>query len=176
VVNGGSSALLRQWQVSPDGTTGWANIPGATGTIYSAPTATAGTLYYRILINDPNSDCSDPISNVVSVLVQPDATISIAPLINEVCVGGSVTLTATVTGGSSALVIQWQSSPNGTSGWANIGGANAFTYNPSTASAGTTYYRAVISDVLSDCSDPVSEVAQVIVSPDLIGDFTTCKC
>jgi hypothetical protein len=44
------------------------------------------------------------------------------------CVGGSVTLTATVTGGSSAQVLQWQTSPNGTSGWANISGANATTF------------------------------------------------
>ncbi|HJW29827.1 MAG TPA: hypothetical protein VJ508_11380, partial [Saprospiraceae bacterium] len=166
-ITGGSTQLTRQWQSSPDGTTGWTNIPGATNAIYSAPTGVAGTTYYRILINDPNSDCSDPVSNAVSVLVQPDATVSIAPLLSNVCVGGSVTLTATITGGSSALTMQWQSSPNGSSGWVSIGGANSSTYNVPTGTAGTTYYRIVITDNFSDCSDPVSENAQVVVAPDL---------
>ena len=79
-----------------------------------------------------------------------------------------VTLNATVNGGSSALTIQWQSSPNGSSGWVNIGGANSSTYNPPTGTAGTTYFRVIITDNLSDCSDPISETAQeVVVSPDL---------
>ena len=138
-VTGGSSTYTSQWQSSLNGTTGWADISGATSTTYSAPTTTAGTTYYRILINNTESDCSNPISNVVSVLVQPDATISISPLTNNVCVGGSVLLTATITGGSSLLyVIQWQSSPNGSSSWVNIGGANNTTYAPSTGSPGTT--------------------------------------
>jgi hypothetical protein len=83
-ISGGSLTLTQQWQSSADGTSGWTDIPGATATTYSAPTTTAGTTYYRIIITDPASDCSDPISNVVNVIVQPDATISIAPLTNNV--------------------------------------------------------------------------------------------
>ncbi|HJW30890.1 MAG TPA: hypothetical protein VJ508_16765, partial [Saprospiraceae bacterium] len=165
-ITGGSLSLTQQWQSSPDGTTGWANIPGATNTTYSAPTTVAGTTYYRIVVTDPSSDCADPISNVVSVLVQPDATVSIAPLLSNVCVGGSVTLTATVTGGSSVLTMQWQSSPTGAV-WTNIGGATGTTYNPPTGSAGSNLYRIVITDNNSDCSDPVSSNAQVVVAPDI---------
>lgn len=166
-ITGGSTSLTQQWQSSADGSTGWANIAGATGTTYSAPTSVTGTTYYRIVIIDPASDCSDPISNVVSVLVQPDAIVSIAPLTNSLCVGGSVTLTATVTGGSSAYTLQWQSSPNGTA-WSNIAGQNGTTYNPPTGTAGTNFYRVVITDNLSDCSDPVSQSAQVVVAPDIV--------
>jgi len=63
--------------------------------VYNAPTTTTGTYYFRARVTDPLSDCPDPISNVVSVIVFSDAQISASVNNAEVCVGGSVTLTAT---------------------------------------------------------------------------------
>src|SRR4030095_3827061 len=167
-ITGGSSGLTQQWQSSPDGTNGWVNIPGETSITFQAPTSSTGTTYYRIVITDLFSDCSDPVSNTVSVLVQPDATVSIAPPTTDVCIGGTAILTATITGGSSALTIQWQSSPNGLNTWSNPGSGNGTTYSAITSSAGTTYYRVMITDNFSDCSDPISNVISVIVAPDLL--------
>ncbi|HJW31409.1 MAG TPA: hypothetical protein VJ508_19405, partial [Saprospiraceae bacterium] len=167
-VTGGSSALTMQWQSSPDGSTGWANIPGAITSTYSAPTTVDGTTYYRLVITDPFSDCADPISNTATVVVKPDATVTVTPPVSNVCVGGSAPLTAVVTGGSSGYTIQWQSSANPGGPFNNIGGANGTTYNPPTTVAGTTYYRVSITDNFSGCDDPFSIPVQVVVSPDLV--------
>ena len=155
IVTGGCIYLTRQWQNSPDGITGWADIAGATGVNYTAPSTTAGTTYYRIVITDPASDCSDPISTPVVVVVQPDATVTVSPVTNNVCVGGSVTLTATVTGGSTGLTKQWQSSTSGSGPWSPIGGQTGNTYNPPTGSAGTIFYRVAVTDSGSNCAESI---------------------
>jgi hypothetical protein len=78
-VTGGSSGVTYQWQSSPAGQNNWANIGGAILSTYNASTATAGNTDYRVIITDNLSGCSDPVSNAVLVIVQPDATVSIAP-------------------------------------------------------------------------------------------------
>jgi hypothetical protein len=51
-----------------------------------------------------------------------------------------------VSGGSGTISYQWQSSLDGTSGWANaLGtGSTTATFTPSSTVAGTTYYRVLI--------------------------------
>ena len=75
-------------------------------------------------------------------------------------------LTATVTGGSSALTVQWQSSPTGTGSWTNISGATALTYTAPTNVAGTTWYRIQVTDTQPLCSDPASSALSVVVKQD----------
>jgi hypothetical protein len=128
------------------------------------------------VITDNFSDCSDPISNVVSVIVQPDATVSVAPASSEICIGGSALLTATVVGGSSALTI------NGNLilvYWSNISGETGTTYTALGTVVGTTTYRVVITDPNSDCSDPVSNAVTVVVRADAtvsVAPLTTEVC
>ena len=53
VVSGGSGMISYQWQSSADGLAGWANATGAGATtayLYTT-SATAGTTYYRVLVN-----------------------------------------------------------------------------------------------------------------------------
>ncbi|MDX1408469.1 MAG: hypothetical protein R3330_10060, partial [Saprospiraceae bacterium] len=158
---GGSSALQLQWQSSPDDAT-WTNIPGATDTTFSAPTTSADVTYYQVIVTDTLSGCSDPVSNSVQVTVVEDATVSIGVNNAEVCIGGDVTLVGTVTGGSSALQLQWQWSPDNST-WTNIPGATNDTLIADTSTPDTTWYQLVVTDTLSDCSDPVSNAIQVIV-------------
>ena len=158
--------MTYQWQSSPAGLDAWTNVGGATSSTYNAPTTVAGNTDYRVIITDGVSGCSDPVSNAVLVIVRNDATVSVAPVLSEVCLGGAVTINATIVGGSTLLTIQWQTSTD-QSTWSNIPGANAQGYNPPTSALGTLYYRAVITDNVSGCSDPVSNNASVIVSPDL---------
>ncbi len=165
-VTGGSTQLTYQWQSSPAGQDIWGNIGGATLSTYSAPTTTAGNTDYRVIITDGVSGCSDPVSNPVLVIVRPDATVSIAPSTSQVCLGGAVTINATIVGGSTSLTLQWESSSDQTN-WAVIPGATAQGYNPPTSATGTLYYRIVVTDLVSGCSDPVSNTASVVVSPDL---------
>ncbi|MDX1409462.1 MAG: hypothetical protein R3330_15045, partial [Saprospiraceae bacterium] len=163
-ITGGSSALTLQWQSSPDGSS-WTNIAGATDTTYAAPTSTAGVTHYRVVIIDTLSDCSDPVSNSVQVTVVPDATLAVSINNAEVCVGGDATLVVAVTGGSSALQLQWQSSPDNST-WTDIPGATNDTLVANTGTAGTTWYQVVVTDTLSDCDDPTSgSILVTVVEP-----------
>jgi hypothetical protein len=172
-LSGGSSAATLQWQNSSTFAGTYNDIAGATDATYSAPSATPGVTYYRVRVIDPNSDCSDPISNVASVTVQPDAIVSVSVNNSEVCVGGVAQLSATVTGGSSARTLQWESSTNMTTGFTPISGATNNVYNAPTASAGVLYYRLVVTDINSDCADPVSNVVSVTVNADAQINITT---
>jgi hypothetical protein len=58
------------------------------------------TIQGRII--DPNSGCSEPFSNIATVIVQPNAVVNITLNNAEVCIDGDATLTATITGGSSS--------------------------------------------------------------------------
>jgi hypothetical protein len=165
-LTGGSSAATLQWQNSSAFGGPFADISGATNTTYIAPSTIAGVTYYRVRVIDPGSDCSQPNSNVASVTVQPDAQVSANVNNAEVCVGGSALLTATVTGGSGALTLQWQNSAVAGGPYANITGATSNTYNAPTTGAGVTYYRMVVTDSNSDCSDPESNEVTVTVNPD----------
>ena len=178
IVNGGSTQLAYQWQTSPAGQNNWMDIAGATGVSYSVPTSNEGVIDYRIVITDLLSGCGDPASAAVPVTVEPDATISILPFLTEVCIDGTALLSSSVTGGSSAFTIQWQSSPNGTS-WSNIAGGTQPNYSAPTGATGSLFYRALGIDTLSGCEDPISNTAQVLVSPDLLVSvqptgFTEC--
>jgi hypothetical protein len=55
VITGGPGAVNYQWQVSPDGSTGWANATGtgSTAATFTPPSTTPGTKWYRVLIVQP---------------------------------------------------------------------------------------------------------------------------
>src|SRR5205085_6238003 len=116
-ITGGSGSFVYQWQTSPNGSTGWANVAsGGTGPTYTVPTGVTGTFYYRIILIDTANGCDDPAPVGVSIQVQPQPAISIVANNSNLCIGGSSTLTSTVTNGSGFIAYQWQSSPNGSTG------------------------------------------------------------
>jgi hypothetical protein len=165
-ISGGSSQLTLFWQNAPAINGPWTDIAGATDTTYMAPTTVAGTFYYRIRIDEPNGTCNSPISNPLQVLVRADATVSVDAPNAEICVGGQISLSATVTGGSSIITYQWQSGTSISGPWTDISGETNSAYITAAVVADTFYYRVVIDDASSGCSDPVSSGAQVIVNPD----------
>jgi hypothetical protein len=63
VVSGGSGTITYQWQSSADGASGWANATGtgSTTATFTPPSTTAGTTYYRVLINSSNSGCGQAV-------------------------------------------------------------------------------------------------------------------
>jgi hypothetical protein len=166
VVTHGSGNYIYQWQSSPAGLNTWSNIAsGGNGPNYNVPTSSAGTLDYRLLVTDVVYGCGTPVSNTVNVTVQPQATVTIAVNNNPVCIGGTSTITSTVTNGSGSFTYQWQSSPNGTNGWTNIvSGGNGPNYNVPTTTAGTTYYRIMVTDAANGCNDPVSDPLEITIN------------
>ncbi|MGB4849124.1 MAG: hypothetical protein WBP41_14460, partial [Saprospiraceae bacterium] len=172
VVTGGSGTISYQWQSSADGISGWANAAGAGSTtaIFTPPSTVAGTTFYRVLINASNSGCDQAVSSTSATIIAPDIVVTTPPAnINE-CIGGTNTMNVVVTGGSGTISYQWQSSADGSTGWANATGPGATTsiYTPSSAIAGTTFYRVLINAANNGCDQAVSNNATAIIAADLV--------
>ena len=127
VVTGGSGTITYQWQASSDGINGWANASGtgsATAT-FTPPSLVAGTTYYRVLINASNNGCEQAVSNVAVAVISPNLVITSQPADIAECIGGVMTMSVSVTGGTGTIFYQWQSSPDGSSNWVNAVGSGS---------------------------------------------------
>ncbi len=99
-----AAAAGYQWQQSPDGVTGWIDIPGAILKDY-LPSELATTTYYRRLIVGSGCDGEIAASNVAVINIGTEtAPISDAGGEFLVCQGGSVQIGQLATPGSSAIV------------------------------------------------------------------------
>src|SRR5688572_18308319 len=159
----GSGLYNYQWQSSPDGSGSWADIAlNGTSATYSPLTSVAGTTYYRLLVTDLSNGCNDPVSNVVSVDVNIEPSVSVSVDFDNVCFSGISMISTTITNGSGVYSYQWQSSPNGSTGWSHItvNGTSA-TYTTVATVAGTTYYRLLLTDISNGCGDPISNVVSI---------------
>ena len=180
-VAGGSGTISYQWQTSPDNST-WttATGTGATTATYTPSSTTAGTTYYRVIISPQDNGCSPITSSSAKVIVSPQITISSQPQAVNECTGGTNTVSVTVTGGSGTISYQWQTSPDNSTWTTATGtGATTATYTPASTTAGTTYYRVIISPQDNGCSPVTSSSAKVIVTPQIsftnaLSDFDEC--
>lgn len=97
-------------------TSGWTLISGANGTTYDPPAGLSTTRSYAVQV-DPNGtpDCDGPKWASgrwkVTVVSPPTASLPANP---AVCLGGSATLSATISGGAGTLSYIWQYSADGT--------------------------------------------------------------
>ncbi|MEP6794468.1 MAG: hypothetical protein ABJB16_09100, partial [Saprospiraceae bacterium] len=156
-VNNGSGIYSYQWQTSGSSSGPWSNISiNGNNPDYTDVLSTPGVRYYRVIINDLASGCSAMTTAAISITVNTNPTVTVTPAGQNICIGGTATLTANVTSGSGNFVYQWQFSPDG-SVWQNVAsGGNAVTYNPPTGSITSTYYRVLVDDVGSGCANPNS--------------------
>ena len=177
---GSGGALTYTWEESTDNTT-WGAATGATNAAtYTPASAAAGAMYYRVRVSDAATGCDAITSATSTVTITPDLTIT-ANLNNITeCVGGNDALTVTTTGGTGgALTFIWEESTDNTTWGAATGATNAATYTPSSAAAGTMYYRVRISDASSGCDAITSANATVTITPDLsitanLANITQC--
>ncbi|HEY8915768.1 MAG TPA: Ig-like domain-containing protein, partial [Chitinophaga sp.] len=163
--SGGSGAFTYQWQSSPDNST-WTNITGATGQSYDPP-STSATTWYRRLVSSGTCTAGSA-SNAVAITVTPALTSGAIAASQEFCVSGdpvAFTVTAVPTGGTGTYTYQWQSSTTSAStGFADISGATAATYDAPAITQNTYYRRITRSGV---CADAISNVLTVTVNPTL---------
>ncbi len=149
-----------QWQISPNGITGWSNINGATSaTINTGPLF--ATRYYRARVK---TGCDSAFTNILEVKVYnlPSGSVNIPQ--DTMCAGGtSVTFTGTASVGNG----YWTTSGNG-----------FFTAPTSTSTqyiaAGDSATNVIISWVVvsGNCS-PTSYSKQVYVNSPPQGSFAT---
>jgi hypothetical protein len=81
-----------QWQQSPDGSTGWANVTGGTGATtatYTTPNLVS-TTYYRAVLT--SGSCTAANSTTASVTIVPSPVITATPSSNQtICSGTAIT-------------------------------------------------------------------------------------
>src|SRR5690606_37291649 len=117
-VTGGIGSPSYQWQYN-DPILGWTDLNGETNQTLEVTYNTAGTYEHRAVV--AMSVGCNGVSDGLVLTVNTDPDITITANESEVCIGAFVFLSATVTGGSNQLMYHWQSSPDGTSNWTDIG-------------------------------------------------------
>lgn len=80
-----------QWQQSPNGVTGWTNIPGATTMSYLFCPVN-GPLYFRAMVSNPCNPAAPLYSNIINVGITPTPNLNITPANPSICIGQSITL------------------------------------------------------------------------------------
>ena len=169
---GGTATCTIQWQSSPSGANTWTAISGANATTYVASGAATGTIDYRATYSCTGIGCDLGTSNVQSVTVNPNLSITSQPVNIDECVGGNLGLSVAVSGAVGTVTYLWEQSATGTGAWSNASTAvtpnNLSTYTPPSTTAGTTYYRVTISASGNGCSSITSNNSTVIIRPDLV--------
>ncbi|MCP9746748.1 hypothetical protein EGI24_08580, partial [Lacihabitans sp. CS3-21] len=144
-----------QWQTSPNGTTGWANISGQTSSTFTNSFLVAGNYFYRVIVSG-SAQCNAGTSNAFQIRVVSSPTAAVVSPSNNTCIGTAAILSASVSNGAGSITYQWQQSANGTSGWTDIGGQTGSTFSPPFTVAGTFYYRVIATMSAAGCSYAVS--------------------
>ncbi len=171
-LNNSSGSPTYQWYVnSNNSTTGGTLISGATNNTYQPPADVIGTFYYYCEISLTSGGCSSLTSNIGSVVVNPQPTISTQPTVTQNgCVGFTITspLSVSYSGGVGTASYQWYSNTsNSNVGGSIISGATNTTYLPPTyTTSGNFYYYVVISLNGNGCNSVSSNVAEVIIFDD----------
>ncbi len=140
-VTGGTGTPTYQWQMKP-ASGSWADISGATNLTLTTP-ALSETSEFRIVVNYSGSGCDQYVSPSVTITVVPDPVITISG-IGDVCTGGAVVISSTVTGGTGTCTTQWQISTDSGATFSDIVPAATGPTYTTPALTTNTQYRARI--------------------------------
>ena len=134
--------ITYQWQSSATCTGLFNNIPAAMGASYNAPTATAGTTAYRVVVSGVCTP-SSVTSNCVTVTVVTTTVITNQPTAATVCAGNNASFSVTATGATTYL---WQVSTNGGTSFTDVAGATSATLSLTavTGAMNGNQYRVII--------------------------------
>ncbi|WP_188315810.1 Ig-like domain-containing protein, partial [Chitinophaga agrisoli] len=159
---GGGGTYTYQWQSSvTSASTGFTDIGGATAAVYNAPVLSQTTWYRRIT---RSGVCTDAISNVITVTINPTLTAGSIAASQSFCSSGdpaAFTVSTVPTGGTGSYTYQWQSSVTSASaGFTDISGATAAVYDAGALSQ-TTWFRRIVRS--GACADAISNAVTVTV-------------
>jgi Ig-like domain CHU_C associated/GEVED domain/Bacterial Ig-like domain (group 2) len=162
VVAAGAGTLTYQWYSNTiNSNTGGVSLGATAQTAsYTPVITTTGTTYYYVVVT---GTCGPISSNAVAVVVNPVTLITTEPTAPAaVCAGGSATALSVVATGTGTLTYQWYSNTtNVYTGATSLGSATAASYTPSVATAGTTYYYAIVTGT---CGKDTSAIVSVVVN------------
>ncbi|BFP41150.1 hypothetical protein FGF1_19950 [Flavobacteriaceae bacterium GF1] len=140
LASNGTGTYSYQWQYSSNGSSGWLNISGATGTTYTPPGGRTATRWYRRRVV---SGIQTKYTAPVRVLVRPPLTAGSITGTQTVCYGGDPSTLgngALPSNGIGRYTYQWQISSNNST-WSNISSATGSTYNPPSGQVSTRWFR-----------------------------------
>ncbi len=149
----GAGTLSYQWRKNT------INIPGATGSTFTIPSAVAGDAgAYSVVVTGA---CDSVTSSAVTLTINSAPSVTTQPVNQSVTVGGSATFTAAASG-VPAPSVQWQVSTDGVS-FSNVSGATSTTLTLSnvTLAQNGTRYRAVFTN---SCGTATSNPATLSLS------------
>ena len=151
---------------APSYTYTWNNSLG-TGSPKTVSPVTTTT--YSVTVQDAAS-CT--ATAAVPITVVADPTISASGAVN-VCVGGTTTLSANVSGGSGTNSYQWQRRVSPAGAWANVG-TNSSTYiTDGTLTANNYDYQVIVTQSGPGCAGTSAAVAANVVADPLVSISAT---
>jgi hypothetical protein len=140
--SGGNGSFSYIWQKSPNGSTGWVDVAGASSVSFSPEALTVSTFYRRKASNL----CGDVFSNVVSITVSAQMNGGLITTTSgnslSICNGTvppQITNVQSATGGSGTYSYQWQKNDSGE--WSDIVGAIGNQYTSLALSKSTSFRR-----------------------------------
>lgn len=172
VATSGASPQYQWFSNTTNSNVGGTAIAGATNPDYVPPTDTVGEIFYYCQITFATGGCTSINSQVASVDVTPNATITAQPTPTQsICVGSTIAtpLSVSFTDGTGTVSYQWYSNTtNSNTGGTAIAGATNANYTPPVfTSTGNFYYYVELSFAGSGCTNVVSDVSeiQVVATP-----------
>jgi hypothetical protein len=167
---GGHIGTVTRWESSLNNFTTAGTTINNTATTLTATNLTATTSYRAVVTNGA---CAATNSAPATVTVSPASvggTATATP--PSLCSGNFTTITLT---GNTGSTIQWQQSPNGTTGWATVtggSGGTTATYTTPNLTA-TTYYRAVVTSGACAAANSAIALVSVTAFPASVGGTIT---
>jgi hypothetical protein len=148
--SGPNTASVEWYSSSSSACSASSTDTGVSGLTFTPSTASTGTTWYCAVVSDSGVPSYSSPSNPVEVTVYADPTVSVAPAgpfsydVGQTASG----LTATVTySGPNTASVEWYSSSSSSCSVSSTNtGVSGLSFTPSTASSGTTWYCAVVSD------------------------------
>ncbi len=160
-----------KWYRSADGST-YEEDPTQTGNTYDV-TSNLTNIYvkadaYSTIAECNNAECKGTGTGSVTLSLKPELTLAD----DEICEGGSVTLTPTDANSATIATRKWESSTDGTT-WTVIAGQTgaSLTQSPTV----TTHYRATFTAV-GGCEDVVTATVTVTQKPTVTVSGSTSIC
>ena len=131
-----------QWERSSNGSSGWSDISGATGSSYTVASSDAGK-WLRATVSYDDSHGTGKSARSSPVGIDDAGTVSLSPPSPDV----GTTIGATLNDDDTPITNkswQWERSSNGSSGWSDISGATGSSYTVASSDAGK-WLRATVS-------------------------------
>jgi hypothetical protein len=184
--SGSPTSYSYQWEVSSDGGTSWAAVPGATAATLAETSAVQDDLA-RVAVTATNgagsatatSAAVGPIaaapsggSSVTSTAVAP-ANTSLPQVSGTMQVGQTLTTTSGTWSGSPSIAYQWQYSRDSGATWLNVNGATATIFQESSTFQGAKIrVRTTASNSVGSATVASAAVGPVAASTTVSGSFS----